>query len=77
MSGGKRGPDGRRRRAARPLRQERARPLVLGDRQGPLILVAVLISIGLIAVAAASPAAGQRYSGGGVSVRRSTISTAS
>jgi len=32
-----------------------------------LILVAVLISIGLIAVAAASPAAGQRYSGGGVS----------
>jgi len=33
-----------------------------------LILVAVLISIGLIAVAAASPAAGQRYSGGGVSV---------
>ncbi|HYI64843.1 MAG TPA: putative peptidoglycan glycosyltransferase FtsW [Allosphingosinicella sp.] len=31
-----------------------------------LILVAVLISIGLIAVAAASPAAGQRYSGGGV-----------
>jgi cell division protein FtsW len=33
-----------------------------------LILVAVLISIGLIAVAAASPAAGQRYSGGGISV---------
>ena len=32
-----------------------------------LILVAVLISIGLIAVAAASPAAGMRYSGGGVS----------
>jgi cell division protein FtsW len=32
-----------------------------------LILVAVLISIGLIAVAAASPAAGSRYSGGGVS----------
>lgn len=32
-----------------------------------LVLVAVLISIGLIAVAAASPAAGQRYSGGGVS----------
>jgi cell division protein FtsW len=32
-----------------------------------LILVAVLISIGLIAVAAASPAAGQRYSGGGIS----------
>jgi cell division protein FtsW len=32
-----------------------------------LILVAVLISIGLIAVAAASPAASQRYSGGGVS----------
>ncbi len=31
-----------------------------------LILVAVLISIGLIAVAAASPAAGTRYSGGGV-----------
>ena len=32
-----------------------------------LILVAVLISIGLIAVAAASPAAGSRYSGGDVS----------
>ena len=32
-----------------------------------LILVAVLISIGLIAVAAASPAASQRYSGGGIS----------
>ncbi|HEV2746214.1 MAG TPA: putative peptidoglycan glycosyltransferase FtsW [Allosphingosinicella sp.] len=32
-----------------------------------LLLVAVLISIGLIAVAAASPAAGQRYSGGEVS----------
>ena len=32
-----------------------------------LILVAVLISIGLIAVAAASPAAAQRYSGGGIS----------
>jgi len=32
-----------------------------------LMLVAVLISIGLIAVAAASPAAGQRYSGGGIS----------
>jgi cell division protein FtsW len=32
-----------------------------------LLLVAVLISIGLIAVAAASPAAGQRYSGGDVS----------
>jgi cell division protein FtsW len=31
-----------------------------------LILVAVLISIGLIAVAAASPAAGQRYSGAGI-----------
>ncbi len=31
-----------------------------------LILVAVLISIGLIAVAAASPAASQRYSGGGI-----------
>jgi cell division protein FtsW len=31
-----------------------------------LFLVAVLISIGLIAVAAASPAAGQRYSGGSV-----------
>ena len=31
-----------------------------------LILVVVLISIGLIAVAAASPAAGQRLSGGGV-----------
>lgn len=34
-----------------------------------LILVAVLISIGLIAVAAASPAAGVRYSGGGVTVQ--------
>lgn len=32
-----------------------------------LILVAVLISIGLIAVAAASPAAADRYSGGGIS----------
>ena len=32
-----------------------------------LLLVAVLISIGLIAVAAASPAAGTRYSGGDVS----------
>jgi cell division protein FtsW len=32
-----------------------------------LLLAAVLISIGLIAVAAASPAAGQRYSGGAVS----------
>ena len=31
-----------------------------------LILVAVLIAIGLVAVAAASPAAGQRYSGGNV-----------
>ncbi|MDB5671720.1 MAG: cell division protein FtsW [Alphaproteobacteria bacterium] len=31
-----------------------------------LILVAVLVAIGLIAVAAASPAAGQRYSGAGV-----------
>ena len=33
-----------------------------------LVLVAVLISIGLIAVAAASPAAATRYSGGGHSV---------
>jgi cell division protein FtsW len=32
-----------------------------------LLLVAMLISIGLVAVAAASPAAGQRYSGGDVS----------
>lgn len=31
-----------------------------------LVLVAVLIAIGLVAVAAASPAAGQRYSGGTV-----------
>ncbi len=31
-----------------------------------LLLVSVLIGIGLIAVAAASPAAGQRYSGGNV-----------
>ena len=34
-----------------------------------LILVAVLISIGLIAVAAASPAAAGRYSGGGINVQ--------
>jgi cell division protein FtsW len=33
-----------------------------------LVLVAVLIAIGLIAVAAASPAASQRYSGGGINV---------
>jgi cell division protein FtsW len=33
-----------------------------------LLLVAILISIGLIAVAAASPAAGVRYSGGAVSI---------
>ena len=33
-----------------------------------LVLVAVLIVIGLIAVAAASPAAGQRYSGGAISI---------
>ena len=32
-----------------------------------LMLITVLISIGLVAVAAASPAAGSRYSGGGVS----------
>ena len=32
-----------------------------------LFMVAVLIAIGLIAVAAASPAAGQRYSGSGIS----------
>ena len=31
-----------------------------------LVLVAVLIAVGLVAVAAASPAAGQRYSGGNV-----------
>src|SRR5215218_3301253 len=31
-----------------------------------LLLIAMLIGIGLIAVAAASPAAGQRYSGGSV-----------
>ena len=31
-----------------------------------LLLITVLIAIGLIAVAAASPAAGQRYSGGNV-----------
>src|SRR6185295_18528462 len=31
-----------------------------------LLLVAILIGIGLIAVAAASPAAGHRYSGGSV-----------
>ena len=43
-----------------------------------LILVAVLIAIGLIAVAAASPAAGQRLSGGGVDgARRFIISTSS
>ena len=33
-----------------------------------LLLIAVLIGIGLIAVAAASPAAGQRYSGGSVRI---------
>src|SRR5215210_4749432 len=33
-----------------------------------LFFVAVLIVVGLVAVAAASPAAGQRYSGGDVSV---------
>ena len=42
-----------------------------------LFLVAVLIAIGLIAVAAASPAAAQRYSGGGVSFAGFIISTAS
>jgi len=33
-----------------------------------LLLVSILIAIGLVAVAAASPAAGQRYSGGSVTV---------
>ena len=38
-----------------------------------LLLVAVLIGIGLIAVAAASPAAGQRYSGGIGALRRAAL----
>jgi len=62
-----------------PVRKEK-HSLVGRSRTGPvarwfwdidkvlLVLVAVLISIGLIAVAAASPAASQRYSGGGISV---------
>ena len=40
-----------------------------------LILVAVLISIGLVAVAAASPAAARRLSGTGFQVPSSIIST--
>ena len=39
----------------------RARPLVLEIDKVLLLLLAVLIAIGLVAVAAASPAAGQRY----------------
>ena len=42
-----------------------------------LLLLAVLIGIGLIAVAAASPAASHRYSGGNVRFRSSTISIVS
>ena len=65
--------------AVQPVRKEK-HSLVGRSRTGPvarwfwdidkvlLVLVAVLISIGLIAVAAASPAASQRYSGGGISV---------
>ncbi len=64
---------------AQPARKQKA-SLVGRSRTGPfarwfwdidkvlLVLVAVLISIGLIAVAAASPAASQRYSGGGINV---------
>jgi cell division protein FtsW len=65
--------------AAAPVRKAMAPRLGRSDRSAfgrwfweidkvLLVLVAVLISIGLIAVAAASPAAGQRYSGGGISV---------
>ena len=46
----------------------RDRPLVLGNRQGPAAAGRVLIGIGLIAVAAASPAAAHRYSGGSVTI---------
>jgi cell division protein FtsW len=43
-----------------------------------LLLIAVMVGIGLIAVAAASPAAGVRYSGGDVRASPSSIiSTAS
>jgi cell division protein FtsW len=65
--------------SAAPLRKNVAPRLGRSDRSALgrwfweidkvlLVLVAVLIVIGLIAVAAASPAAGQRYSGGGISV---------
>jgi len=65
--------------SAAPIRKSMAPRLGRSDRSAIgrwfweidkvlLILVAVLIVIGLIAVAAASPAAGQRYSGGGIVV---------
>jgi len=65
--------------AAAPIRRTMAPRLGRSDRSAfgrwfweidkvLLVLVAVLISIGLIAVAAASPAAAHRYSGGGVTV---------
>jgi cell division protein FtsW len=65
--------------AAQPVRKTLAPRLGRSDRSALgrwfweidkvlLVLVAVLIVIGLIAVAAASPAASQRYSGGGISV---------
>ena len=64
--------------AAQPARRQLPARLGRSDRSAVgrwfweidkvlLLLVAVLISIGLIAVAAASPAAGMRYSGGGIS----------
>jgi cell division protein FtsW len=65
--------------AATPVRKTLAPRLGRSDRSALgrwfweidkvlLVLVAVLIVIGLIAVAAASPAASQRYSGGGINV---------
>ena len=63
----------RRKRKARPTRLGRADRSMFGtwfweiDRV-LLLLVTMLIGIGLIAVAAASPAAGVRYSGNGVTV---------
>ena len=65
--------------AAQPVRKQLAPRLGRSDRSALgrwfweidkvlLVLVAVLIVIGLIAVAAASPAASQRYSGAGFSV---------
>ena len=46
--------------------RRRSAPLVLGNRPVLLLLIAVLIGIGLIAVAAASPRRRARYSGGTV-----------